>query len=580
MYEKVLTVIAVLLAISVIALFEYIFRLRKSITQKQKDINRRMYELAVLKEIGERAGYSLDVHKIVDILTGSLGQLIEYSVAAYMIVDKDGNLIFKADLDRSVSQVFVKTVQARMTQSLSALLEKDFSKTPVDVTISGAVVIDEIDTPVQSFFNIPIVISGRVVGVLTVADTEAGKYLGDETTILYKLTSQASQAVTRLEEVVRSEQERIRAMVQSLDDGVLMVDKEYRVEIANPSARQAIGLDPKDDVTIFNYMDALKGSFDIRGKLEEAMSLKKVIAEHGVVVRQNFYDVIVSPVYREAGGEKVVIGGLAIFHDTSSEVRSEKIRKDFVSMLVHELRAPIDGIKKTVEVLNDPKRKVPKKRFEVYMGLMHNNARRMLTLINDLLDASKVEAGKFVIVKQDAPLQDIIREQMSLYEAQANEADLTFVTGMSPDVPQQVTVDADRIQQVMSNILSNAIKYTPREGTIAVRTWVQNKRGVFDPQSKALVANMGFFGEPQIAGNVPAVVVAVSNTGPGISKEVIRTLFNKFVQFTSQHQRGQKGSGLGLVIAKGIVEAHGGEINVVSTEGEGVTFYFTLPIEK
>lgn len=579
MYEKVLTIIAGALAIGVIALFEYIFRLRKSIALKQKDINRRMYELAVLKEIGERAGYSLDVHKIVDILTGSLGQLIDYSVAAYMIVDRDNQLIFKADLDRSVSNVFVKTVQARMTQSLGALLEKDLSKMPVDVTVSGAVVIDEIDTPVRSFFNIPIVISGRVVGVLTVADTEEGRYLGDETTILYKLTNQASQAVTRLEAVVHSEQERIQAMVESLDDGVLMTDKDYRIEIANPAARSAISAGDKDTLTIFNFMDAIGGAFDIRGKLEEAMSLKKVITEQGVVIKERFYDMIVSPVYRETEGEKMVIGGLVIFHDTSSEVRAEKIRKDFVSMLVHELRAPIDGIKKTVEVLNDPGRKVPKERQKVYMGLMHNNAKRMLTIINDLLDASKVEAGKFVIVKTEAPLQDIIREQMALYEVQANEAALTFVTGMSPDVPQKVSVDADRIQQVMTNILSNAIKYTPREGTIAVRAWVQNKRGVFAPESHALVSNVGFFGEPKIAGNVPAVVVAVSNTGPGISDEVIRTLFNKFVQFTSQHQRGQKGSGLGLVIAKGIVEAHGGEINVVSKQGEGVTFYFTLPIK-
>jgi transcriptional regulator with GAF, ATPase, and Fis domain len=157
------------------------------IEEKSKDMSSRMYELAILKELGDRVGYSLDVHQIIDVITGSLHQFIDYSAVSYMLLEPE-KVLFKIHLEKSVHREFINEVRDRMLKSLGALLDKEFKVNQVEELISGAILIEEVKEPVQSFFNIPLVIGGKVVGVLTVADTQSGLYKESEMTILYKIT--------------------------------------------------------------------------------------------------------------------------------------------------------------------------------------------------------------------------------------------------------------------------------------------------------------------------------------------------------------------------------------------------------
>src|SRR3989338_11291310 len=236
----ILTISSIILALGGIsATIYFLIKDRKAkfaLQKRERDISRRMYELAILKELGDRIGYSLDVQQIIDIITSSLHQFIDYCAVSYMLLEPEA-IIFKIHLERSVHRRFVIDIRDRMIGSLSALLDREFDKKSIKEILSGAIIIEELDEPVQSFFNIPLVIDEKVVGVLTVADTKAGLYKEEEMTILYKIIQQASKAVTSLQGVVKTEQAKVNAMVESMADGVVMTDIDYRVVVANPAVK-------------------------------------------------------------------------------------------------------------------------------------------------------------------------------------------------------------------------------------------------------------------------------------------------------------------------------------------------------
>ncbi|MES2315415.1 MAG: ATP-binding protein [Patescibacteria group bacterium] len=553
-----------------------------SIVDKEKETDSKMYELAILKELGDRVGYSLDIHQIIDVITGSLHQFIAYSAVSYMLIEPE-KVLFKVHLERSVHRGFLDEVRDRMLKSLSALLDKEFTKEQVEELISGAILIEEVQEPVRSFFNIPLVIAGKVVGVLTVADTQVGLYKEDQMTILYKITNQASQAVTKLQEVVATEQGKLNAMVESMADGIFMTDLDYRILVINPAAKKAIKMPDKKDVTIFDFIDNLGGKFDIRGRLEESVKLKKEYVSERILLGERFYQIFVSPVKNQTIlGQEVVHGGVVILHDVTSEVEVETLRKDFTSMLVHELRSPLDGIKKISEVLKNKTIVLDNKGHDEYIELIHKNSSNMLELVNDILDVAKIESGKFVIKKQEGDISKVINERVDFYSFLAKDSNVTLTSSFAKDIPEKVMFDQEGIEHVLNNLLSNAIKYTNEKGEVKVVTYLHKGGGNMEEEAKAAGYNSGVPFPTKITGDDKnsCLVVMVSDSGIGIEEENIGAIFSKFRQLDTKNAvpKKQKGTGLGLVIAKGVIDEHNGHIGVVSKIGVGSTFFFTLPL--
>lgn len=555
-------------------------RVRRNVLEKDREAKHRLYEIAILKEIADRTGYSLNIQKILDVIVGSLNQFIEYSAVSYMLLDPS-KIIFKVDLERSVSPQYIKDIRARMLSALSALSGRDLAGVEVEETITGALTLDITTEEVLSYFNIPLVIGDQLVGVLTVSHIKAGLYKEEEMTILYKIVHQATQAVAKLEEVVRTEQGKIAATLESMSEGVVMTDIDYRIVAANPVAKNIIG-HSGGIPTIFNFIDAFKGVFDVMGKLKEAIKLDKVITIDEIFFDNKYYQVVVSPVRSNVGATNgQILGGVILFHDITHEKEAEKMRKDFTSMMVHELRSPLGNIKKIGELMKTSKLLEDKDASMEYASMLYDSSSSMLDLVNELLDVAKLETGKFDIDKQPMSLSNILAEQVKFFETMAREKGLILKLSTSVGVPELVQADAKRISQVVNNIISNAINYTPKGGKVTVLCFV-HKNGV-EIMNEARV-----FGLPWVGDNMPAdtnelpdsVVVAVTDTGVGISPENIQKLFNKFIQFASSARQGaeHKGTGLGLVIVKGIVETHGGAVGVGSKVGTGSTFYFTLPL--
>ncbi|HEX3095635.1 MAG TPA: HAMP domain-containing sensor histidine kinase, partial [Patescibacteria group bacterium] len=246
-------------------------------------------------------------------------------------------------------------------------------------------------------------------------------------------------------------------------------------------------------------------------------------------------------------------GVAVILHDVTSEKSLEKLRQEFTAMMVHELRAPLTAVRwsseSLIKSLSDAKAQTEPAKIKDSIVTIETAATNMLELVNDLLDVAKIEAGKFDLNLQEADLVGSIKEVLKVFEPQATAKHLVM-NYIGPE-KQIAKFDHVRISQVLTNLLSNAIKYTD-SGQIDININVEQK--------------------------AHRLVLSIKDSGIGVSREDLNVLFSKFKQLKS-FDSSRKGTGLGLVVSKGIVEAHGGQIWAESAgENLGSTFLFSLPL--
>jgi len=226
-----------------------------------------------------------------------------------------------------------------------------------------------------------------------------------------------------------------------------------------------------------------------------------------------------------------------------------KLKNDFMHTTIHELRAPLTAIKDSSKLIVDTPT-LDKIQVDKLLSIIHEQSKKMLDQVSLLLDAAKFEAGKFVLEKTQGDFRKLVEEKMQVFIPQAQEKKVNLSSDLGQPLPL-ATFDQIRMGQVVNNLLSNSLKYTPEGGSITVTLRQKTLR---------------------------QIELTVADTGIGIPKEKQATLFSKFYQIQGSDGQQRVGSGLGLYITKSIIEAHGGEIFLQSEPGKGTTISFTLPI--
>lgn len=516
-------------------------RAKKLLQTREKELNRRLYEISILKEIADRIGYSLDVPKIIDIITGSLRNLFPYSTASSILTSED-KLYFKTYVEEKISHVFIDTVRARMLESLKALYDKPLPEN-INESLSGVVLDDTNQHGLASFFNIPLVINDKVVGLINVSSQKSGLYKEEEMTILYRITKQASQAVSKLAEILQTEKGKLLAMISSLADGVFMVDVDTKLAVINPKALVMLSID-KPTPTIFDVVDRLTGKLDLRTKIEQALKTDKLVVIPELTLSDSLIlQILITPVVDKDGR---VLGAAVLLHDITAEKSLAQMKEDFTNMIVHELRAPLTAIKQAASLLLQDEASIKEQEREKFLKMIQESSNTLLSEVSDMLDAAKLEAGRFTINPLLGDIAQIIQERIEFFMPLAKNKNITLTAKIEPNLPE-IYFDKIRLAQVLNNLLSNAVKFTKQGDTIEVRAYEKD-------------------GE---------IAISISDTGIGIPKEKQYQLFSKFSQL--HELDGGTGTGLGLYITRGIVEAHGGKIDVQSELGRGTTVTFTIP---
>ncbi|MCL6096353.1 MAG: ATP-binding protein [Patescibacteria group bacterium] len=536
-----------LVKISVVGLFLWIIYEKRKMDaiKKQQQIDRqKLYQISVLKEIQDKISYSLDVEQIIDIITKSLKNLFPYSAASSIVVKED-KLVFKAYVEENVSSLFINQVRKSMLASIGVLLPD--LPAFIDDTLSGVSLDESNKLPLASFFHIPLIINNKVVGLINVSSTTPDLYKEDAVTTLYQITENASNALTRLRQVLEAEESKLTSMIGSLADGVFMVDDKNKLLIINEAARKFLNIQ-RENITILDILNEMSGKYDLLGKINESVTSKKAVEEKEVVIGENTFQIFLTPVFNSGEAQKI-IGVSVLMHDITIEKNLSGIKEDFTNMMVHELRAPLTAIKDSSELMLEEK-KLKESEQKQLLGIIDSQAKTLLEQIGSVLDAAKIEAGRFVVQKSPNDLNELINEVVDAFSPRAIKKNIE-INSYVPKALPQVNFDRIRITQVLNNLVSNSLKFTPSAGKITI------------------------FGEI----NTDSVTVSVSDTGMGISEKDQKDLFSKFYQIRkTPHELEKKGTGLGLYIVKGVVEAHGGQVVVKSDIGQGTTISFMLPL--
>jgi signal transduction histidine kinase/DNA-binding response OmpR family regulator/cell division protein FtsL len=427
---------------------------------------------------------------------------------------------------------------------------------------------------------LPLIVRGQVVGTLGLESDQPRTFTDDEIALAQNVANATSQVLEsarltaelrqELEERRRAEaqlqktfqdieraQTRARALLDATTDSILMISPEERIVAVNWSfCRNFFGKHPRELYT--RHLQDLQNEFT--QLFEDAEGLQKHIRHTLSNSEQSFTNIIVqtSPKRHEyqlvstpvRTSTNEYLGRLYIFHDVSHEREVERLRNEFFSMVSHELRTPLTSIKGYVDLLQSGAAgKVSPEQGE-FLDIIKTNTDRLVKLINDLLDLSRIDAGRLDLRLQSVDVGLLVRQVVNTLRPLLDGKHQHVTLDLAPHTPL-VWADNDRVVQILTNLISNAHKYTPAGGKIAITVRPLDSH----------------------------VRVDVQDNGIGISPEDQLHLFSRFFRAKNRETQQSAGTGLGLAITRSLVEMQGGEIFVTSTPGQGSTFSFTLPIE-
>ena len=470
-------------------------------------------------------------------LASGSGQSVRFSqttgeemVYTAVAITHDGQVIGVARLAAPLRQLDAHIAQLRWTILTAALVSAGLALVvawvlgtrtarPLERLTEVATQMAEGDLNVRLFSN-----SQDEVGRLTRAFNE--------------MTEQLADKVNSLGE----ERSRLTTILTYMADGVLITDEQGRTLLLNPAAMRLLQISREG---------ALRRSLAEVMRHHQLIELWQRCRETGreqielvEVERQRlFLQAIVTPI-QEMGRRSYLV----ILQDLTQIRRLETVRRDFISNISHELRTPLAGLRALVETLRDGALDDPPAAAR-FLDRIEVEVDALTQMVQELLELTRIESGKVPLRMQPTPLSDIVLSPVERLQPQAERARLKLSVKLPDDLPP-VMADALRAQQVVTNLVHNAIKFTPVDGRIQISAHRDGHE----------------------------IVVTVSDTGVGVPPGDLTRIFERF--YKTDRARSGGGTGLGLAIVKHIVQAHGGRVWVKSKEGKGSDFSFTLPLAE
>jgi PAS domain S-box-containing protein len=404
--------------------------------------------------------------------------------------------------------------------------------------------------------NIPAIIGFFVIALVSWLSArsleQALKELRDINVNLDKVVVERTQALTESLARERIEAGRHQAILNSIADGVIVFDRNWNAILANPAVRGMLET-PLEQVEGKNFRELIQQpglSQRSRGLLYAMMEHETQPPSFRIEWNGRTLSVSAAQVYDMRNDININIGTVAVFRDFTREAEVEKLKSTFVAIVSHELRTPLNAILGYSEMFKEAVYG-PMNEKQVNMAeRIMKNTKRLLELINDLLDQAQMEAGKMTIQLGPVRPAELLEALHGLLDKTAADKNIRLTSEIDPNLPDTLNGDAARLQQILVNLVTNAVKFTD-QGSIRVR--------LFHP-------NENEWG------------IVVLDTGAGIPQSELPHIFETFRQVDAAATRVHGGFGLGLSIVKQLVNMMNGEIEVQSILGQGTTFTVILPL--
>lgn len=402
---------------------------------------------------------------------------------------------------------------------------------------------------------VPLKVKDRSIGALTALSAHANYFGQEDQSLLQEIAPLVTFALrsAMLYEEIRREGSRVGAIINSMPEGLLMLDIDFKVIMSNQSFERQWRLEspvrPGADLVRDIVPQLVDRLSDPKPMLDFYQSC--ATAQSGAVgpvevelKGRRFLKIISFPVEQPDRPH----AGLVILHQDITEQRNlEELRQEFVGMLSHDLRNPLSAVIATLDLALDGSLGPLNNDQRQFLGNAMNDSRRMLEMLNDFLDGYKYDAVELKLEKTEFDISQLVARAIDDFSPLASERQIQ----LSQEEPavHMVVGDEGKLNRVVSNLISNAIKFTPRGGRVTLR----------------------------VQRHPRATEVSVTDTGEGIPEDEREKIFEKFYQVEKRRLGRKAGTGLGLPLCKKVVEAHGGAIWVESTPGQGSRFAFTIP---
>ncbi len=360
---------------------------------------------------------------------------------------------------------------------------------------------------------------------------------------------------TRTLQDIAHEKSRIRVLVNQLDSGVMATDVRKRVALANPAFLKMMRY--HGEPVIGRPASSCVGDDRVMEMIDQALAMPEdrfveLTDELNFEAQGDDQEIILGVrcvPFRDRLGRN--LGALTLLHDITALKKMDRIKSDFVSMVAHEIRSPMNSVLAQLKVLQDGLAgEVTDKQKEI-LARASQRITALTDLSTELLDLAKIESGLITQEKEAVDMAELLADQAAFHEAKAREKDIGLELSPLPKLPP-VVANRPNMEEVLSNLITNAIHYTPQGGRVTVSARVE-----------------GHY-----------LRISVQDTGIGIAPEDLEKIFNRFYRVKNEKTMFITGTGLGLPIVKSILEAHNGQIRVESVPDQGSTFHVYLPVQE
>jgi K+-sensing histidine kinase KdpD len=403
--------------------------------------------------------------------------------------------------------------------------------------------------------GLPLVARGQIVGIIYIFRSYSGSFSNNDRTVLSSFANQAAVAVqnAQLYNQVNQEKQRMTALLDSAADGIMILSPTLHIELINPALERMLKRSEKETQNIEHNQVIHWVNPPIGLTLENAVAGGWPLTAHAHLYVEGDLSlssgqpklpvgITYAPMVSSDGA---LINIIATVRDISRFRQAEELKSTFISIISHELKTPVALIKGYVSTLRREDARWDRSIVQESLSVIEDEADRLSLLIENMLDASRLQAGGLSLKRTDTMLPEVIRRMAVRLQTQTSRH--TIIVDFPSDFPA-VLADENRIEQVISNLISNAIKYSPQ-------------------------------GEIRLSGQVrqDIVIICVSDQGSGIAPDDIPHIFDRFYR-APEMARNTKGAGLGLFLTRSIIEAHGGHIWVDPESGKGARICFSLPL--
>lgn len=336
------------------------------------------------------------------------------------------------------------------------------------------------------------------------------------------------------------EKEQLSSILSSMADGVITFNRDGTILITNPPADRFLqywyyemgGISTDSEATPPEVMELFQQAVDTEAEQVGEISFQ---GRHWVI--------LVSPLY----SNRFIRGAVAVLRDMTEERQLDKMRQDFIANVSHELRTPISMLQGYSEAIVDDIAESQDEKKEM-AKVIYDESLRMGRLVNELLDLARMEAGHLLLTMEDVNISSFINRIIHKFQGLARDNEIQLFAEIENEITT-ISFDPDRIEQVLTNLIDNAIRHTPKGGSVKLSVTSDDK----------------------------GIMIRVKDSGTGIPDEDLPFVFERFYKADKARTRGRAGTGLGLAIAKNIIDAHRGHISVQSKLGHGTTFSFLVP---